>query len=50
MDWDNDCVRTSVELANVLGASLYGVRIDTSEMLVDKSVVPMMGRCRAHAA
>jgi nicotinate phosphoribosyltransferase len=46
VDWDNDCVRTSVELANVLGASLYGVRIDTSEMLVDKSVVPMMGRAK----
>ena len=46
VDWDNDCVRTSVELANVLGASLYGVRIDTSEMLVDKSVVPLMGRAK----
>jgi nicotinate phosphoribosyltransferase len=46
VDWDNDCVRTSVELANVLGSSLYGVRIDTSEMLVDKSVVPMMGHAK----
>jgi nicotinate phosphoribosyltransferase len=46
VDWDNDCVRTSVELANALGSSLYGVRIDTSEMLVDKSVVPMMGHAK----
>jgi nicotinate phosphoribosyltransferase len=46
VDWDNDCVHTSVELANVLGSSLYGVRIDTSEMLVDKSVVPMMGHAK----
>lgn len=43
VDFENDCVRTSVELANALGKSLYGVRIDTSEMLVDKSVIPMMG-------
>jgi nicotinate phosphoribosyltransferase len=43
VDFENDCVRTSVDLANALGSSLYGVRIDTSEMLVDKSVMPMMG-------
>ena len=46
VDWDNDCVRTSVELANALGTSLYGVRIDTSEMLVDQSVIPLMGRAK----
>lgn len=44
VDFENDCVRTSVDLADALGSSLYGVRIDTSEMLVDKSVLPMMGR------
>jgi nicotinate phosphoribosyltransferase len=43
VDWENDCVRTSLELADALGASLYGVRIDTSEMVVDRSVIPMMG-------
>jgi nicotinate phosphoribosyltransferase len=43
VDFENDCVRTSLELADSLGASLYGVRIDTSEMLVDRSVIPMMG-------
>ena len=43
VDFENDCVRTSVDLANALGPALYGVRIDTSEMLVDKSVIPRMG-------
>ena len=46
VDFENDCVRTSVDLANALGPALYGVRIDTSEMLVDKSVIPMMGRTK----
>ena len=44
VDFENDCVRTSLECARALGDRLYGVRIDTSEMLVDKSVVPQMGR------
>lgn len=44
VDFENDCVRTSLELAEALGPRLYGVRIDTSEMLVDTSVFPMMGR------
>lgn len=46
VDWENDCVRTSLELAAALGDALYGVRIDTSEMLVDRSVIPMMGRAK----
>lgn len=46
VDFENDCVRTSVDLANALGPALYGVRLDTSEMLVDKSVIPMMGRTK----
>ena len=46
VDFENDCVRTSLEVAEALGESLYGVRIDTSEMLVDKSVIPQMGRFR----
>lgn len=44
VDFDNDCVRTSVEVADALGERLYGVRLDTSEMLVDRSVIPQMGR------
>ncbi len=42
-DFENDCVRTALELARALGSRLYGVRLDTSEQLVDASVVPMMG-------
>jgi nicotinate phosphoribosyltransferase len=43
VDFDNDCVGTSVAVARALGERLYGVRIDTAETLVDKSVVPQMG-------
>ncbi|MES2304876.1 MAG: quinolinate phosphoribosyl transferase [Gemmatimonadota bacterium] len=43
VDFENDCVRTSLELADTLGPALYGVRIDTSEMMVDRSVIPEMG-------
>src|SRR6476469_9581298 len=44
VDFENDCVRTSLEVARALGDRLYGVRLDTSEMLVDQSVLPQMGR------
>ena len=44
VDFDNDCVATSLEVARALGGRLYGVRLDTSEMLVDQSVIPQMGR------
>lgn len=44
VDFENDCVRTSLEVARALGDRLYGVRLDTSEMLVDRSVIPQMGR------
>lgn len=44
VDFDNDCVATSLKLAEALGEKLYGVRLDTSEMLVDRSVVPQMGQ------
>ncbi len=43
VDFDNDCVATSLAVARALGPKLYGVRLDTSENLVDVSVVPMMG-------
>ena len=46
VDFENDCVRTSLEVAEALGSRLYGVRLDTSEMLVDTSVLPQMGRFR----
>jgi nicotinate phosphoribosyltransferase len=43
VDFENDCVGTSVDVARALGAQLWGVRIDTSETLVDKSIIPQMG-------
>lgn len=46
VDYENDSVRTSLEVARALDGRLYGVRLDTSEMLVDRSVLPQMGRFR----
>ena len=43
VDFENDCVRTSLEVARALGPRLYGVRLDTSHTLVDRCVVPQMG-------
>jgi nicotinate phosphoribosyltransferase len=43
VDFDNDCVGTSLACARALGERLYGVRLDTSETMVDKSVIPQMG-------
>ncbi|HTC24215.1 MAG TPA: hypothetical protein VK688_07630, partial [Gemmatimonadales bacterium] len=44
VDFENDCVRTSLEVASALGERLYGVRLDTSEMMVDRSLWNQMGR------
>lgn len=46
VDYENDCVRTSLEVARALGTRLWGVRLDTSENLVDASIVPEMGAFR----
>ena len=43
VDFDNDCVGTSLACARALGPRLYGVRLDTSETIVDKSIIPEMG-------
>jgi len=43
VDFDNDCVGSAVACAEALGDQLYGVRLDTSETMVDKSVIPQMG-------
>ena len=43
VDFDNDCVRTSLAVARALGNRLWGVRLDTSATLVDASVIPQMG-------
>jgi nicotinate phosphoribosyltransferase len=44
VDFHNDCVTTSIQVAQALGQRLYGVRLDTSEMLVDRSLWDRMGR------
>jgi nicotinate phosphoribosyltransferase len=46
VDFENDSVKTSLEVARELGDRLWGVRLDTSENMVDKSVVPQMGGFR----
>ena len=46
VDYENDCVATSLDVARELGDRLWGVRIDTSENLVDKSIIPVMGSFR----
>jgi nicotinate phosphoribosyltransferase len=43
VDFENDSVGTSLAVARALGSRLYGVRLDTSETLVDKSLIPEMG-------
>jgi nicotinate phosphoribosyltransferase len=43
VDFDNDSVRTSLEVARALGDRLWGVRLDTSENLVDRSLWEEMG-------
>jgi nicotinate phosphoribosyltransferase len=43
VDFDNDSVRTSLEVADALGDKLWGVRLDTSEALVDRALWHDMG-------
>jgi nicotinate phosphoribosyltransferase len=44
VDFENDSVRTALEVANALGPRLWGVRLDTSNTLVDRSLWAEMGR------
>jgi nicotinate phosphoribosyltransferase len=46
VDFENDSVRTSVEVAEALGDRLWGVRLDTSENLVDRALLDSMGDFR----
>jgi nicotinate phosphoribosyltransferase len=43
VDFENDSVRTSLEVARALGDRLWGVRLDTSRTLVDRSLWNEMG-------
>ena len=38
VDFENDSVRTALDVARALGDDLWGVRLDTSEALVDKAL------------
>ena len=43
VDFENDSVRTALEVAHALGSRLWGVRLDTSEALVDRSLWEELG-------
>jgi nicotinate phosphoribosyltransferase len=43
VDFENDSVRTAIDVAHALGDRLWGVRLDTSEQLVDRSLMDEMG-------
>ena len=46
VDFENDSVRTALEVAEALGDDLWGVRLDTSERLVDRALWHEMGDFR----
>jgi nicotinate phosphoribosyltransferase len=46
VDYDNDSVKTSLDVARALEGRLWGVRLDTSENMIDQSVIPQMGSFR----
>ena len=43
VDFENDSVGTALEIADALGDQLWGVRLDTSELMVDRSLWSIMG-------
>ena len=43
VDYENDSVRTALDVADALGAELWGVRLDTSDKLADRGLVERMG-------
>jgi nicotinate phosphoribosyltransferase len=43
VDFENDSVRTALDVARALGPRLWGVRLDTSESLVDRSLWDELG-------
>ena len=46
VDFENDSVRTALEVADALGDDLWGVRLDTSGQLVDRALWDEMGEFR----
>jgi nicotinate phosphoribosyltransferase len=43
VDFDNDSIRTALDVARALGRRLWGVRLDTSGQLVDRALLDEMG-------
>ena len=43
VDFDNDSVQTALAVAEALGDRLWGVRLDTAEALVDRSLLDELG-------
>ncbi len=43
VDFENDSVGTALAVADALGPRLWGVRLDTSETLVDRALIDEMG-------
>jgi nicotinate phosphoribosyltransferase len=43
VDFDNDSVKTSLEVADALGERLWGLRLDTSHTIVDRALLDQMG-------
>jgi nicotinate phosphoribosyltransferase len=43
VDFENDSVRTSLEVADALGDRLWGLRLDTSDRIVDRALWHDMG-------
>ena len=46
VDFEDDSVRTALGVADALGERLWGVRLDTSETLVDRSLLDELGEFR----
>jgi nicotinate phosphoribosyltransferase len=46
VDFENDNIGTALRCARALGDRLWGVRLDTSENQVDRSIIPHMGSFR----
>jgi nicotinate phosphoribosyltransferase len=46
VDFEDDSVRTALEVADALGDRLWGIRLDTSETLVDRSLWSELGEFR----
>jgi nicotinate phosphoribosyltransferase len=46
VDFENDSVKTALDVADALGERLWGVRLDTAEALVDRSLWDELGDFR----